>query len=515
MASSDTFFLCTCNERLKTTDDVDAHDKSWLALGHNMQCQFPGCMKPFTQTSNAKRHWRTHLPERLGKYFCSKCDASYVKPGALRNHEAAVDCRKNRKRCRSVFEEVPALAAPSKAPRNDASSPDGHAVESEPSSEAPSNDTSQPQTFTASSPTMAVQHPIQSQSSLLASTQDLWTLSPQVEQVEQRVDPPLLESPQQTSIKTTSPMDALLDLTDTDQLALFQSHTFMRIDDCSRLLAEWDNRGVISSLGSKVPCSMSASSDFKAEMDERLSSSFRESMSDNPGPPSLKRGSRRVQRPDGMRVNVCDGCFRGSIVLNSSERHERQRNGLKAHKNRDSGTDSGAASVSSRSSALPRLEHTPVPPSQYHENHFTIDRSQEFDLQRNLRTQRTGLVPLRFCVTLTGSWDSEGSLLIDIPKSIRSRLAEDRESHITGLMNAHLWTAITKFVATKPPGMLKKMFDLHILSTAIKYESIWLIDLEWTEEGIAGRWKICADPANIGPASGFNSISVVELPLLR
>lgn len=71
MASSNTEFLCSCNQILRTTNDVDVHDKSWLALGHDKRCRYPGCTTISPQTSNAKRHWRTHLPDRLGKYFCS------------------------------------------------------------------------------------------------------------------------------------------------------------------------------------------------------------------------------------------------------------------------------------------------------------------------------------------------------------------------------------------------------------------------------------------------------------
>jgi hypothetical protein len=53
------------------------------------------------------------LPDRLGKYFCPKCDASYVKPEALQKHQAAAVCRKNRKRCRSISEHD---AAPLSSP---------------------------------------------------------------------------------------------------------------------------------------------------------------------------------------------------------------------------------------------------------------------------------------------------------------------------------------------------------------------------------------------------------------
>jgi hypothetical protein len=161
MPSNDHMFTCSCQEELRTRGDVDRHDKRWFELGHDKQCRYPGCQTISPQTSNAKRHWRTHLPERLGKYFCPKCDTSYVNPEQLKKHEAAAFCRKNRKRCRSVFEEEPAPAIPSITPRNYISSPNGHATEPEPSSELPSNDASQPSSTIAPSPTMDLLHSIQ------------------------------------------------------------------------------------------------------------------------------------------------------------------------------------------------------------------------------------------------------------------------------------------------------------------------------------------------------------------
>jgi hypothetical protein len=145
MPSNDTVFICSCNERLETTDDVDLHDLSWFGLGHDKQCRYPGCTTISPQTSNAKRHWRTHLPDRLGKYFCRKCDASYVKPEALRKHEAAAVCRKNRKRCRSAPEQDAAPSSPPAIRRMATSSLDPEADEMfPPHPEGTLNDTGSP-----------------------------------------------------------------------------------------------------------------------------------------------------------------------------------------------------------------------------------------------------------------------------------------------------------------------------------------------------------------------------------
>jgi hypothetical protein len=144
MPSNDTVFICSCDERLETTDDVDRHDKSWFDLGHDKQCRYPGCTTISPQTSNAKRHWRTHLPKRLGKYFCPKCDASYVKPEHLKKHQAAVDCRKNRKRCRSASEHDPAPLSPPALRQTATSFLDPQADDrSPPHPEKTSNDTGQ------------------------------------------------------------------------------------------------------------------------------------------------------------------------------------------------------------------------------------------------------------------------------------------------------------------------------------------------------------------------------------
>jgi hypothetical protein len=141
--------VCSCQEHLKTTEDVIEHlrgDKNWSNDGHGRQCQFPGCKTISPQTYNAKRHWKTHLPKRLRNYFCPKCDESYAKWEQLEKHMAAPVCLKNRKRCRTVFEEDPALAITLVIPRDDMPSPDGHAAELETTSDVP------PSTGTTSPP---------------------------------------------------------------------------------------------------------------------------------------------------------------------------------------------------------------------------------------------------------------------------------------------------------------------------------------------------------------------------
>ncbi|KAM0692023.1 hypothetical protein Q7P36_008224 [Cladosporium allicinum] len=149
MSPNEEGVVCSCQEHLKTTEDVIEHlrsDKNWSNDGHGRQCQFPGCKTISPQTSNAKRHWKTHLPKRLRNYFCPKCDESYAKREQLEKHMAAPVCLKNRKRCRSTFEEDPALAITLITPRNDMPLPDEHAAELEATSEVP------PSTGTTSPP---------------------------------------------------------------------------------------------------------------------------------------------------------------------------------------------------------------------------------------------------------------------------------------------------------------------------------------------------------------------------
>jgi hypothetical protein len=165
MPSNDTVFICSCNQILETTDDVDRHDKSWFDLGHNKQCRYPGCTTISPQTSNAKRHWRTHLPDRLGKYFCRKCDASYVKPEALQNHAAAAVCRKNRKRCRSTSEHGAAPSSPPDIRQTATSFLDPQADDrSPPRSEEIYNDTG-PMSSSITAPHVAEWNPIRPKSS--------------------------------------------------------------------------------------------------------------------------------------------------------------------------------------------------------------------------------------------------------------------------------------------------------------------------------------------------------------
>jgi hypothetical protein len=128
MSSSNEAFVCSCRETLRTTDDVSRHELEWFDHGHNKQCQHPGCERLSPQTSNAKRHWRTHLPANLRRHFCSKCDASYAKQEHLEKHEAKATCLYNRKRCRNTLEDDPAPSIPPSVRQRDTASPDRNAV---------------------------------------------------------------------------------------------------------------------------------------------------------------------------------------------------------------------------------------------------------------------------------------------------------------------------------------------------------------------------------------------------
>jgi hypothetical protein len=524
MASNDTWFLCFCNQRLETTDDVDVHDKSWLALGHDKRCRYPGCTIISPQTSNAKRHWRTHLPDRLGKYFCSKCDASYVKPEALKKHEAAVICRKNRRRCRSVFEEDAALVLPSITSRNDMSSPGGHTTESETLSQALPKDTSTPSTTTAPLSTMAVQHSRRSHPDrdFPAPTQDGWNpprngtqAGPAEKRSKERAQvetAPPLRSLRGSFSQTIPPKDALLGHTDTDQPALLVGQVFMRPpnDDYPEVLVESYSQGDTSSLWSRRERATSASywdtGSSVAPMVNRLLSPFRKSsMSDKPSPSSQEENKfYHALYLEDTRTHTCmyHGCTRRVESQQALQIHTRMFHHSQAHNDMDSSAESSVASLSPRSLVRPGLRRgrTPDSLSQFSKNYFVIDRSQEFQLL-DLRMERVGRGTLELCVTLEGSWESKESLLNDLTKSVRFISLRPTL--------ASLWRAITKTITTRPPGIPEDMSYLHIDSYAVEYESLWLIVLEWTEEGIVGRWRY--DGSGMKPVSDLKYVTVVEL----
>jgi hypothetical protein len=109
MPFTDEAFECSCGERLRDKDDVDRHNMRWPELGHSLQCQHPGCGQKSSQTFNAKRHWKTHLPESLSKlsnYFCRKCHTSYTKLAGLKKHEAAPTCLYNRQKRPNRIDEL-------------------------------------------------------------------------------------------------------------------------------------------------------------------------------------------------------------------------------------------------------------------------------------------------------------------------------------------------------------------------------------------------------------------------
>jgi hypothetical protein len=157
MEPTDKPFVCSCQEELRTRDDVDRHDRKWFELGHTKRCQFKDCDKVSPQTYNAKRHWKTHLPAELGRYFCQKCSTSYAKKHDLKKHEAADTCRYNRRRCPAVNEEGVARSVPPVALQNDRSIDVERALELQPMPpEALSNDPSLTSAFAANaSPTEA------------------------------------------------------------------------------------------------------------------------------------------------------------------------------------------------------------------------------------------------------------------------------------------------------------------------------------------------------------------------
>lgn len=102
--------------------------------------------------------------------------------------------------------------------------------------------------------------------------------------------------------------------------------------------------------------------DFPAHL-----TSMESSMSDNPGPSSQEgNGFHHIQRPDDTRANTgtytCTyhGCTQRFESQPALQRHKRDFHRSQAHNNRDSGAESGAASVSPSSTGA-RSTESPAP----------------------------------------------------------------------------------------------------------------------------------------------------------
>ena len=83
-------------------------------------------------------------------------------------------------------------------------------------------------------------------------------------------------------------------------------------------------------------------------------------------------------------------------------------------------------------------------------------------------------------VLVVGSWGSVGSLLSDLTENVRF------EHRPPGPRLTSLWGAIAK---ATPPELPREMDDWHIYHFPVGTVSQWVIDLEWTEEGITGHWQ--------------------------
>ena len=439
MSPNEEVFVCSCQEHLKTTEDVEGHlrgDKNWSNDGHGRQCRFPGCKTISPQTSNAKRHWKTHLPKRLRNYFCPKCDESYAKREQLEKHMAAPVCLKNRKRCRSVFEEDSALEITFITPRNDMSSPDGHAAELETTSEVP------PSTGTTSPPS-ATSTPSLTEEA--AEMQKAWLSKNGV------FFPTAVLRELWTSLPPGPPPDDYSDLSDNE-------------------------------LGTQP------SSDEWKTMTPFLES-IRERSTGLSTTASLgNRGLHHTQHPNDTRANtgtyICmyDGCTLRFESQPALQAHKWYFHPSQEHNNNHSGAESGAASVSPRPHARPvlRSEHTNVPHVQPPKHRFTIGRSQESQLG-DLRTRYARRELPKFHVLVAGRWCPVGSLLSDLPENVRF------EFHRPGPSSMNLWLAIEK---ATPPEEVRAMFDTNIYYYHVDGRlSQWAVDLEWTEEGITGRWQ--------------------------
>jgi hypothetical protein len=467
MSPNEEVFVCSCQEHLKSTEDVNEHlrgDKNWSNDGHGRQCRFPGCKTILPQTSNAKRHWKTHLPKRLRNYFCPKCDESYAKREQLEKHMAAPVCLKNRKRCRSVFEEDSAPAIPPITSRNDMSSSDGHAADLRTTSGVPSSNISQSSTTYTPS--------------LDAAAQKAWLEEQQQAQVAAGLaaPQPLLTPPSMGSVNNFLPA-AILEQYPALAGLDWNSVPHPPPDDYSDLS---DNE-----LGTQP-----SSDEWRNNTSSLRSTRERRTGSPTPAPLD-KRGFHHIQHPNDTRANTgaytckyhsCTQRFESHPAL---QRHERDFHRSQEHNDNDSGAKSGTASVSPRPHARPvlRSDHTHVPHVQPPKHRFTIGRSQESQLG-DLRMRYAGRELKVIHVSVAGCWGSVGSLLSDLTENVRF------EHQVwPGPSSTSLWGAVTKAI---PPEVLNGMADRHIHYIHVCGRvsgSHWVVDLEWTEEGITSHWQ--------------------------
>lgn len=581
MPSNDTGFICSCNTRIETKEDVDAHDKSWFDLGHDRQCRYPGCKTVSPQTSNAKRHLRIHFPDHLRFYFCQKCGIRYAKPQALRLHEAAVECRKNRKRTRSVSEDDPALPIPSIALRHKRPMSGRHAAEPRDSSGVPSNETSQSSdtstppgelvcrgTFPANrgcgrrfaSEDALEGHPEFCTKPLLserdqgaAKRREVWQAhdAAGISTLQSSAGPLIVLEPFSTDPGAVRKLDvqSLLKPAEEGWRPPLFSHT-------SNPVFSYQHNGYARSAGVMTKpfwsdeTSSVIGSDLSAELDSGFFSAkrpppdegayndfgandlgthplsdqwrnntsslrpIRERSTNVPTTAPLDpRYFHPIQRPDDTRVNVgtytCTyhGCTQRFMSHLSLQRHERDSHRSHAHNNKDSGAESGAASVSQSSNARfttypvlfdnideARVKRAAALLARNPATAFTIDRFQGFHLEP-FRMLYSSQGPLTLFVTFSGLWDSEKSLLHDFMEITRFSPDQPRLRH--------LWGAIMKAMPTGPPGMLEAVSDTH--RALNRGASVWEFSM-WVGGGGVGTWR--GSPIAPSSVPELNSITV-------
>jgi len=444
--------VCSCRDELKTKDDVDKHEvQEYWSKRHGKQCQFPGCKDTIRQTSNAKRHWRTHLPERLGRYFCTRCGIGYAKPEALKKHEEAVDCRKNRRMCRRTFEHD---AAPPASRQMATSLPDPQADEYlPPHPEETSNDTN-PLSASSTAP-HAVEWP------------SLPTFAPSRGQI-------LRGSFTMDTSRRVQPSNAQQRKR---SRSVFEEDVALAVPPITPRngMSSPDWHATDSEPSSEVLPSYDISSPLTAS-----TQSLRELQK------SFFRYSVLFGSPPDAYVWLCDSCTQRFESQPALQRHKRDFHRSQEHNHNDSGAEPGTASVSPRPHARPVLisDHTPVPPDQPPKHRFTIGRSPESQLG-DFRMRYAGRVLPKFHVVVAGCWCPVGSLLSDLTENVRF---EHLGLHVGPSSTRLLWGAIAK---ATPPEVLREMIDRHRYHFPVDERvSQWVVDLEWTEEGITGHWQI-------------------------
>jgi len=393
--------------------------------------------------------------------------------------------------------------------RNDKSSLSGHAAEPEASSQTPSNKVSPPSTTTAPSPTTgwtppdypyrwptphrnlvnerlqtaniarsvspppALRSPLTHGSPLAPASPRVSTYYGMGQQQEERTAQvgEAQHRYQREPTKTTSPKDALLDYTDTNQPSLFQD-PFPTADKqhSAQFTANFFSGEDTSSVDDLSTSQLNMTG-FPRDIGKVR-------------PPLSKQGDASSLRPTGDRTTHSTPTSLGSGSSTATPNNQLQS--------------------TSPQHTGPDLSHDYASPprSQISENCFVITGPPELTLLY-LRMEHVGRTRPRLRITLEGNWASIESLFNDFPKDVHFNPVW------IGPDWARLWREIMATMTARPPRMLAEMWNGHRYGDPT-IMSVWSIDFESTEEGIVVHWKFEWSLVLEKPTHANNGVRVDE-----